>query len=457
MQHLDVAERAARHERLAEPRPHALARVLPDPRKRIRARPGDDPDPHRAHILREDEGPCPPDRDRAGPDAPAGGSGRGPLRALNTMLDREWTEPLPILAWAIEHPEGVIVVDTGETARAAEPGYFPRWHPYFRLAVRISVTPDQEIGPALRPPGSAGDAVGWWCSRTCTPTTPAACALPEQRGAGLRTEYEGHGINWGSSAATCRTAGRTASRPGWFDLPGVRSSRSSAARADRGGRRARSWRRRATRTGTVSVVLAEEEGFVFFAGDTSYDEQLMLVGAVDGVARRWPRARHARRIRRFAQAKSDLPTTTRGHEERARARTAGKACDPLSRRAAISARIAANQPPDPSDGRPSSSGPTAANPAPSVASPARGRSRPRRRRCRSGSRSARPGPRARRGRSRAPARRRHVAAAERAGGRDDSVGVGQVRPLEVGALPVHALADVVRQRSRVVRWPRPKR
>ena len=59
------------------------------------------------------------------------GVGHGRRRLLNTLLDREWTEPLPIYAFAIEHPEGVIVVDTGETARVAEPGYFPRWHPFF--------------------------------------------------------------------------------------------------------------------------------------------------------------------------------------------------------------------------------------------------------------------------------------------------------------------------------------
>ena len=37
-----------------------------------------------------------------------------------------WTERLPIYAWTIEHPEGVIVVDTGETARTSDAGYFPR-------------------------------------------------------------------------------------------------------------------------------------------------------------------------------------------------------------------------------------------------------------------------------------------------------------------------------------------
>ena len=78
------------------------------------------------------------------------GAGHGRLRLVNTLLDRRWTEPLPIYAFAIEHPEGVIVVDTGETARTSEPGYFPRWQPFFRFAVREHVRPEQEIGPQLK-------------------------------------------------------------------------------------------------------------------------------------------------------------------------------------------------------------------------------------------------------------------------------------------------------------------
>src|SRR2546430_5120201 len=78
------------------------------------------------------------------------GVGYGFQRRLNTLLDSHWTEPLPIYVWVIEHPEGAIVVDTGETARVTEPGYFPRWHPYPRFGVRMGVEPQQEIGPQLR-------------------------------------------------------------------------------------------------------------------------------------------------------------------------------------------------------------------------------------------------------------------------------------------------------------------
>src|SRR5678815_6049086 len=82
------------------------------------------------------------------------GKGSGALRLVNVLFGREWVEPpVPIYAWVIEHAEGVIVVDTGETARTAEPGYFPRWQPYYKTAVRFQVLPEQEIGIQLKQMG----------------------------------------------------------------------------------------------------------------------------------------------------------------------------------------------------------------------------------------------------------------------------------------------------------------
>jgi glyoxylase-like metal-dependent hydrolase (beta-lactamase superfamily II) len=69
---------------------------------------------------------------------------------VRILADRRWTEPLPIYAFAIEHPEGLIVVDTGETSRATAGGYFPWWHPYYRFGVREWVRTNEEIGPQLR-------------------------------------------------------------------------------------------------------------------------------------------------------------------------------------------------------------------------------------------------------------------------------------------------------------------
>src|SRR4051794_41558985 len=64
------------------------------------------------------------------------GRGTGPLRLANVLRDHDWTPPLPIHAWAIEHPEGVILVDTGEVHEASDPRYYPAAHPYYRRGPR---------------------------------------------------------------------------------------------------------------------------------------------------------------------------------------------------------------------------------------------------------------------------------------------------------------------------------
>ena len=54
------------------------------------------------------------------------GKGSGVGRLVNVLFGRDWVKPpVPIYAWVIEHAEGMIVVDTGETARTSEAGYFP--------------------------------------------------------------------------------------------------------------------------------------------------------------------------------------------------------------------------------------------------------------------------------------------------------------------------------------------
>lgn len=65
------------------------------------------------------------------------------------ILDSDWSDWLPIYSWLIKHPEGNILVDTGETSRTSKEGYFPSWHPYYRFAVKMDVSRDQEIDRQL--------------------------------------------------------------------------------------------------------------------------------------------------------------------------------------------------------------------------------------------------------------------------------------------------------------------
>jgi glyoxylase-like metal-dependent hydrolase (beta-lactamase superfamily II) len=83
------------------------------------------------------------------------------MRRINVLRDDEWTPPLPIHAWAIEHPEGVILVDTGEVHEASDPRYYPALHPFYRRALRFELTEDDEIDRQLRRVGLAAEDVRW--------------------------------------------------------------------------------------------------------------------------------------------------------------------------------------------------------------------------------------------------------------------------------------------------------
>jgi glyoxylase-like metal-dependent hydrolase (beta-lactamase superfamily II) len=212
------------------------------------------------------------------------GVGHGRRRLANTILDREWTEPLPIYAFAIEHPEGVIVVDTGETARVSEPGYFPRWQPFFRFAVREQVEPEQEIGPQLGRLGISSSDVRWVVMTHLHtdhaggmhhfPGNEILVARAElDYAVGLRGRLRGYpNKRW----------------PTWFDpnqvdLPAVPFGPfpTSLGLTDAGD---------VTLVpvpghspGQVAVVVEDGDHAVFLAADSSYTQDALLRGAVDGV------------------------------------------------------------------------------------------------------------------------------------------------------------------------------
>ena len=75
-----------------------------------------------------------------------GRSGVG--RKIDIFRDTHWVDPLPILSFLIEHPDGKFIVDTGDTWRNSVPGYLPWWNPFFKQ-VQIKVAPLEEIGSRL--------------------------------------------------------------------------------------------------------------------------------------------------------------------------------------------------------------------------------------------------------------------------------------------------------------------
>jgi glyoxylase-like metal-dependent hydrolase (beta-lactamase superfamily II) len=213
------------------------------------------------------------------------GRGRGGMRQVNILLDRTWTEPLPIYAWAIETDEGVIVVDTGETARTSEPGYFPRWHPYFRWAVRVDVKSEQEVGPQLLGIGIRPDDV-----RTVILTH-------------LHTDHAG-GLHHfpKSEILVCdeelRLAKRFAGRlrgylpnrwPDWFAPRSIDFLTEPFGPFDRSRRVTSDGRVVIVSTpghtpGHVSVIVVAGNVCYFLAGDATYSQRALVQGQVDGVS-----------------------------------------------------------------------------------------------------------------------------------------------------------------------------
>jgi N-acyl homoserine lactone hydrolase len=211
------------------------------------------------------------------------GRGHGLSRRLAIFTDGNWTEWLPTYAWAIETAEGVIVVDTGQGAHLLESG--KSLHPYVRWEVAFRIEPEQEIGPQLRALGIGARDV-------------KRVVLTH-----LHMDHDGGLAHFPNSEilvapGELRLASGTLGRirgylpqrwPSWFDPKPLDLT------AEPFGPFTSS--RRLTEKGDViavatpghtadhiSVVVQDGESSIFLAGDTSYNEELMRAGKLDGVS-----------------------------------------------------------------------------------------------------------------------------------------------------------------------------
>jgi len=213
------------------------------------------------------------------------GEGHGGRRIVNTLFDKNWVR-VPIYAWVIEHPEGIIVVDTGETARTAQKGYFPGWHPFSRqTANKFLVGPEDEIGPQLKNLGISPNDVRWVVlTHLHTDHAGGLHHFPHAEILVSRKEYAAaRGLGgilqgylphrwprWFNPRLVDFTSEAVGPFPASFPLTKANDVVLLPTEGHTNGH--------------LSVLVREEERSIFIAGDTSYTEQLMLEQVVDGVS-----------------------------------------------------------------------------------------------------------------------------------------------------------------------------
>jgi N-acyl homoserine lactone hydrolase len=208
----------------------------------------------------------------------------GLARVTDMLYDPEWSPWLPVYAWLIEHDEGYILVDTGETARVHQRGYHPSWHPFYRRAVHFSIHPDEEIGPQLRSLG-------------ISPRDVRQVVLTH-----LHTDHAGGlshltGSKFWVSAKEWETAAGFGGKlqgylphrwPRWWQPDFIRLEDRpigpfprSAAITKRGD--VHIVATPGHTLGHVSVIV-DGDPALFLAGDTSYAQELLLARKIDGVS-----------------------------------------------------------------------------------------------------------------------------------------------------------------------------
>jgi glyoxylase-like metal-dependent hydrolase (beta-lactamase superfamily II) len=210
--------------------------------------------------------------------------GKGSARLLNVFLDNGWTPPLPIYAWALEHPEGVIVVDTGMSSRYQERGYLPAWHPYYRN-VRFHVEPRDEINAQLQNIGIRSDDV---CSVILTHLhSDHACGI----------EHFPKCEIWMHPNEYAAAQGFGGQLNGYLPqhFPAWLKPKPIVFAPEKFGAFEACWR--VTKAGDVlvvptyghtpahvSVIVQTNDVCYFLAGDTSYSQELLRAKKVDGVS-----------------------------------------------------------------------------------------------------------------------------------------------------------------------------
>jgi glyoxylase-like metal-dependent hydrolase (beta-lactamase superfamily II) len=213
---------------------------------------------------------------------------RKPGGLIRVLADNNWAGWLPIYAWVIDHPEGIIVVDTGDTEQTtSNPDYFPKWHPYYRTSVQMNIKPHEEIGPQLKEMGiGQKDVKKVILTHFHTDHAGGLHHFPESE---IYVSGKDYHLAKGFMG---RVLGYLPHRwPSWFRPIAIPFNKENIGLFEKS--------YRITSSGDViviptpghtpnhiSVIVKSEDMQYFLAGDTTYSEDLLIRNIPDGVSPR---------------------------------------------------------------------------------------------------------------------------------------------------------------------------
>jgi glyoxylase-like metal-dependent hydrolase (beta-lactamase superfamily II) len=207
------------------------------------------------------------------------GRSAAPVNLARTLADPRWSEWLPVWSWAIEHPEGTIVVDAGMDAAWQAPW----WDVYARFALRAEIADEDALASRLREHGIDPTAVARHVFTHlhvdhvgAFGTLPNAVVVVGASEWGVATSHTG------------RLKGLIVPRPPTrltvvdFDGPGLGPF--PYAHALTGDGAVLLLPTPGHSPGHLSVLVRRDEDRVLLTGDAVYSERQLMAGAIDGIA-----------------------------------------------------------------------------------------------------------------------------------------------------------------------------
>jgi glyoxylase-like metal-dependent hydrolase (beta-lactamase superfamily II) len=211
---------------------------------------------------------------------------RKPGGLIRVLTDNKWQGWLPIYAWVIDHPEGIIVVDTGDTSQTtSDPDYFPKWHPYYRTSVQMDIKPHEEIGPQLKEMGiSQNDIKKVILTHLHTDHAGGLHHFPQSE-----IYVSGKDYNL-AKGFVGKLLGYLPQRwPNWLRPIAITFNKENLGPFDNSYRMTSSGDVFVIPTpghtpNHISVIVKSEDMLYFLAGDTTYSEELLVKNIPDGVS-----------------------------------------------------------------------------------------------------------------------------------------------------------------------------